>query len=84
VGAERPLLTQACIIAASNQPLAELVEQGRFRADLYFRLDVLRIDIPPLRARPQDIPIIVRALLDRCDFPRSSQAPIEIAPDAID
>lgn len=84
VGAERPVPVQARIIAASNQRLAELVEQGRFRADLFYRLDVLRIDLPPLRERRTDIPLLVRDLLDRCDIARSSRAPIEIAPDALD
>lgn len=84
VGAERPLPIQARIIAASNQPLAELVGQGRFRADLYYRINVLHIHIPPLRERPVDIPFIVRSVLDGSDIPRSSLAPIEIAPDALD
>lgn len=84
VGAERPLFFKARIIAASNQSLATLVEQGAFRADLFYRLDVMRINVPPLREHPEDIPIIVRALLDRSDIAPTSQAPIEIASDAVD
>lgn len=84
VGAERPLFFKARIIAAGNQPLATLVERGAFRADLLYRLDVLRINLPPLREHPEDIPLLVRTLLDRSDFASSSQAPIEITSDALE
>ncbi|SEQ42536.1 DNA-binding transcriptional response regulator, NtrC family, contains REC, AAA-type ATPase, and a Fis-type DNA-binding domains [Solimonas aquatica] len=46
------------IIAASNRPLKELVQQGKFRQDLYFRLRGFEVDIPPLRERPDDIPVL--------------------------
>ncbi len=49
------------VIAATNRSLEELVSQGRFREDLFFRLDVLRINIPPLGERKEDIPDLVRA-----------------------
>lgn len=48
------------IIAASNQPLLALVEQGRFRRDLYFRLRGFEVDIPPLRERVEDIPVLAQ------------------------
>ncbi|MGH7860427.1 MAG: sigma-54-dependent transcriptional regulator, partial [Candidatus Binatia bacterium] len=55
VGASRFLRLDARVIAASNQDLERLVEEGRFRSDLYFRLDVLRIRVPPLRERRDDV-----------------------------
>jgi DNA-binding NtrC family response regulator len=51
------------VVAATNAPLREGVEQGRFRADLFYRLNVLRIYLPPLRERRQDIPILVRGFI---------------------
>jgi len=55
VGSNTPVRTDVRIIAATNQNLASLVAAGRFREDLYYRLQVLPIEIPPLRARPEDI-----------------------------
>src|SRR5690606_26156882 len=60
VGGTQPLRVDVRVVAATNQPLRERVEQGAFRADLYFRLNVLRIYLPPLRERREDIPALVR------------------------
>ena len=51
------------VVAATNQPLRELVESGHFRADLFYRLNVLRIYLPPLRERPEDVAILVRRFI---------------------
>ena len=51
------------VVAATNAPLRDGVEQGRFRADLFYRLNVLRIYLPPLRERKQDIPLLVRRFI---------------------
>src|SRR5512142_2270123 len=63
VGGTQPIRVDVRVIAATNQPLRELVEEGRFRADLFYRLNVLRIYLPPLRERPEDIPILVRRFI---------------------
>src|SRR3546814_20997472 len=53
------------VVAATHQVLDELVREGRFREDLYHRLNVIRVRIPPLRERPEDIPQLVRSFLLR-------------------
>jgi len=63
VGGESLIPMRARIIAATNKNLAELVEQGKFRTDLYYRLNVFRIEIPPLRQRKDDIPSLVVHIL---------------------
>ncbi|MDT8368966.1 MAG: sigma-54 dependent transcriptional regulator [Longimicrobiales bacterium] len=65
VGGEQPRTTEARVVAATHQPLEELVEEGSFREDLYFRLRVVEIVVPPLRERRGDIPDLARALLAR-------------------
>jgi transcriptional regulator with PAS, ATPase and Fis domain len=65
VGAERPRRVSARVIAATHRPLEQLVREGRMREDLYFRLRVLEIVIPPLRDRPGDIRVLAEKLLAR-------------------
>jgi transcriptional regulator with PAS, ATPase and Fis domain len=60
VGGERPIRVDVRVIAATNQEIRHLVEVGEFRRDLYFRLNVLRIELPPLRERKDDIPLLVK------------------------
>jgi DNA-binding NtrC family response regulator len=59
VGAESPRRTTARIMAAAQTPLEERVREGRFRTDLFFRLQVVEIRVPPLRERREDIPLLV-------------------------
>ena len=60
VGSDKEIATDCRIIAATNRTLSEEIERGAFRADLYFRLGVAEFDIPPLRERPEDIPVLVQ------------------------
>jgi DNA-binding NtrC family response regulator len=65
VGGEKVLKTEARIIAATNQSLKGLIEKGKFREDLYYRLKVVEITLPPLRERREDIPDLVAYLLEK-------------------
>jgi transcriptional regulator of acetoin/glycerol metabolism len=63
VGSDRELSTDCRVIAATNRPLLESVAQGTFRSDLYYRLSVVKFDVPLLRERPGDIPVLTDHLL---------------------
>jgi two-component system, NtrC family, response regulator AtoC len=83
VGGNQTLRADVRLIAATNKNLEQLVREGKFRDDLYFRLNVVRIVMPPLRERKEDIPILVRGFLRH--FCKQNQKPLlELAPDAMD
>jgi DNA-binding NtrC family response regulator len=65
IGANEPVCVEARVLAATNKDLLKEVESGRFRDDLYYRLNVVCISIPPLRERREDIPDLVEFLLSR-------------------
>ena len=58
VGGNRSIPTDCRLVTATNRSLAEFMESGRFRADLYYRLNVVRIHLPPLRERAEDVPLL--------------------------
>ncbi len=63
VGGEKPIAVNARLITATNKDLEEEAKQGRFRQDLFYRLNVLSITVPPLRDRREDIPILVQEIV---------------------
>jgi len=65
VGGTRDVPVDVRILAATSRDLPVLVEQGRFREDLFYRLNVVRVHIPPLRERPEDVPLLVDHFLER-------------------
>jgi two-component system nitrogen regulation response regulator NtrX len=64
LGSARTIKVDVRVIAATNKNLEEEIERGHFREDLYFRLAVIPIHVPPLRDRPEDIPVLVRHFMD--------------------
>ena len=76
IGATKIIPIDIRIIAATNKKLDELVERGEFREDLYYRLKVLPIDIPPLRERKEDLPYLIEEIMNK--FPNGEQ--IQLSP----
>jgi DNA-binding NtrC family response regulator len=71
------------IIAATNCDLREMVEDGRFREDLYYRLHVINVNLPPLRDRKEDIPLLAAHFLEKYGT-ENNKTSLEIAPEALD
>src|SRR5437667_4097104 len=82
VGGNQTLRADIRLIAATNKNLEKLVAEGKFRDDLYFRLNVVHITMPPLRERKEDVPLLVRSFLRH--FCKANEKPLlEITPDAM-
>jgi two-component system response regulator AtoC len=77
IGSNQPVRVDVRMIAASNRNLADLVEEGKFRSDLYYRLRVIEIEIPPLRERLEDVPLLVEHFLKKLG--RERNKPLEIS-----
>ncbi len=83
VGSGQTIHVDVRVIAATNRNLSEEVARGRFREDLYYRLNVVAVEMPPLRDRRSDIPDLAKFFIDRCA--RDNGRPIDgLAPETID
>jgi DNA-binding NtrC family response regulator len=83
VGSAREIEVDVRLVAATNRTLADEVKKGTFREDLFYRLKVVEINMPPLRERMEDIPLLIRHFLD--EIARENRRPVrDIAPEALD
>jgi DNA-binding NtrC family response regulator len=83
VGATEAKAVTARVIAATNRDLEEEIKRGNFRSDLYYRLNVISIVLPPLRSRPDDIPLLAEAFLKR-GADAEGGVPMALQPEALE
>ena len=83
VGSNTPVSVDVRVISATNKPLESLIDNGNFRADLFYRLNVIPFQVPPLRERPEDVPLLVEHFNRRFSAEYGKQ-PKEFAADAIE
>jgi DNA-binding NtrC family response regulator len=84
VGAEQPELTEARVISATHRNLEDMVRAGQFRGDLYYRLQIVQITLPPLRERMGDLPHLAHHLVSRANKILGRAAPAVLSQDAMD
>ena len=83
LGGEKMITTDFRVVSATNQDLEQDVKEGKFREDLYYRLNVFTVVLPPLRERATDIPLLVEYFLDK--FAKTMNKPVEgFSPEALD
>ena len=83
IGSQKTLQVDVRVIAATNKNLEELIEKGDFREDLYFRLSVIPIQVPPLRERAEDVPALLRHFV-RQFCPENNSKPRDLRPEAVE
>ena len=83
LGDNQTIKVDVRVIAATNSDLTAMVKAGTFREDLYYRLNVITITLPPLRDRREDIPLLVRYFLTKCSGDRPAAEPRQFAPGAM-
>ncbi|HZZ81411.1 MAG TPA: sigma-54 dependent transcriptional regulator, partial [Gemmataceae bacterium] len=82
VGGTETIRVDVRVVTASNKSLPQLVKDGKFREDLYYRLNVIKIDLPPLRERREDIPLLVTHFIAK--YSRPGDSPKQISPEAME
>jgi len=82
VGGTESIEVDVRVIAATNRPLLRMVKEGKFREDLYYRLNVVKIELPPLRDRAEDIPLLAQHFAEK--YARAGDSPKQISPAAMD
>ena len=82
VGDQHRIQLDVRIIAASNTPLSEAIRNGTFREDLFYRLSVVPLELPPLRQRKEDIPLLIKHFLEKLSH-KMKKPPPEISPEAV-
>jgi two-component system response regulator AtoC len=80
VGSNTPIKVDVRVVAATNKNLREMVDRGEFREDLFFRLNVVRIEMPPLRSRPEDAVLLANSFLQ--EFAKENDRPVKPLTDA--
>jgi len=82
IGGSKTVNVDVRVISATNQNLEEAVKAGRFREDLYYRINVIPIEIPPLRERTEDLPILCDYFMEKHAL-RFEHAPLKISNEAL-
>ena len=82
VGGHESIEVDVRVVTATNKNLEKEVKDGKFREDLYYRLNVIKIDIPPLRDRPEDLPLLITHFLNK--YARTNEVAKKIAPEAME
>ena len=83
IGGTRNIKVDVCVIAATNKNLVQAVRDSAFREDLYFRLNVIPLHVPPLREHPEDIPLLVNFLIQKFSSEYAEAPPKQVTPQAI-
>jgi DNA-binding NtrC family response regulator len=83
IGDSRTIKVDVRVVAATNADLDRMVREGTFREDLFYRLNVIAVRLPPLRERTEDIPLLARCFLEKLQPPSADSEPIVVAQDAM-